>query len=189
MYVSMFQLWHTSTSRRRHLRRASLSSSPRPVERPPRTPLHHFFPPRAPRWRGPRHPSSAPGAWCTCRWRPRARATSRDEVVAGRAPARPVVVRQVVQTHAVGTLALQHHAHARVFPGTHPRARSACGRRRLDRARCDVVAVGTPVALCTPTRNASALAPYLGLRSGAKKRARVENAHAYVCCETKLMLK
>ena len=34
---------------------------------------------------------------------------------------------------------------------------SACGRRRLDRARCDVVAVGTPVALCTPTRNASAL--------------------------------
>jgi hypothetical protein len=71
---------------------------------------------------------------------------ARDEVVAWRALARPVVGRQVVQTHAVFALALRHRARARVLPdlsdcgslrrvrpsATRPRA-TRCGRHRSAR--------------------------------------------------------
>ena len=60
---------------------------------------------------------------------------SRDEVVAGRALARPVVLRQVVQTHAVGTLALQHHARVRVFPDLRTRGSLLCVRPPATRPR------------------------------------------------------
>jgi hypothetical protein len=79
---------------------------------------------------------------------------ARDEVVAWRALARPVVGRQVVQTHAVFALALRHRARARVLPTSPTAGRCvACGRQRPDRARLDVVGIGAPVAFSRSTRN------------------------------------
>ena len=109
---------------------------------------------------------------------------ARDEVVAGRALARPVVGRQVVQTHAVFALALRHRARARVLPTSPTAGRCvACGRQRPDRARLDVVGIGAPVAFSRSTRNRKGCAFFFF----ANKKRRVEGARGNVRRETKLI--
>ena len=110
---------------------------------------------------------------------------ARDEVVAWRALARPVVGRQVVQTHAVFALALRHRARARVLPdlsdrGSLRRVRPSATRPRA--TRCG--RIGAPVAFSRSTRNLRSVRIFF-----AEKKRRVEDARAYVRRETKLMLR
>ena len=108
---------------------------------------------------------------------------ARDEVVAWRALARPVVGRQVVQTHAVFALALRHRARARVLPDL-----SDCGSLRRVRPS----ATRPRATRCGRHRSARGFFALDSKPSAAhffaKKKRRVEGARAYVRRETKLML-